>query len=263
MNQQPAAENKMLPFQDYFYRFDDLGDEPSPTVIRRTYPVGERRQHAFAYFRDRHPRKVEYVLGYVEAYARNGVYDDTQFAHCFEQIAAGRQLDDKKGCHAKLEKLRGKLERQQQELHNESGQNLSEDASTPWYRFRAGEFEPIKARFAELANSVKPRGILGPPEEKEYWALYQFSIRISLVTRKTAAALQQMADFESKRIAVKLTPVPDFDLQEAVLGYDAYEEIARARERLQYWLKHSKMPIISDLIRRHPSFADLCSHLDY
>jgi len=255
----PTPSIRMLPYQDFFYGFDDLPEGASPADIRRACPDGLRRQHAFRHFCDLHPDDVRYLLGYLAAYAKNGVYDDQQFRHCFAEIDRGLQLNDRSGCHVKLRKLRVDLERQHAEMLEECSSESPADRDAPWFQFRSGNYDPIVLRYQELASSVVPRGILGPPEEKEFWALAQFMIRISLMRGDMQEALTRMDKYEEGRIAVRLTPMPHCDIQEAILGYLATRGIGAALERLQVWLDNSRKPIVSDVVRGHPAFRHLCA----
>lgn len=131
------------------------------------------------------------------------------------------------------------------------------DHTTPWFQFRSGNFAPIVSRYKELEGTVRPRGILGPPEEKEFWALSQFMIRISLMNGETDEALTRLRHYEEGRISVRLTPMPDYDIQEAILGYHAAQSLNAAVERLQFWLENSRMPTVSDVVKNHPAFSHL------
>ena len=131
------------------------------------------------------------------------------------------------------------------------------DPANPMVQFKEGNYEPIIQRYEALAATVSPRGILGPPEEKEYWSLFQYMVSIALARGETELALERLANYEEGRVAVKLTPIPEFTIQEAILGYLADSSVERARNKLQFWLSNSRMPCISDVIRNHPAFADL------
>ena len=104
-------------------------------------------------------------------------------------IDKGMELADRVGCHAKLRALRADLERQHAEMIEQRGAEPPVHKTTHWSRFRSGNYASIISRYVELEASVVPRGILGPAEEREFWALAQFMIRISLVNRETQDAL--------------------------------------------------------------------------
>ena len=258
----PAVHGKclMLPYQEFFYRFDDLPDEASAGQICLACRDPLRRQHAFWHFWQRHPDDVTYLHGYLAAYVENGVYDQGQFTQCFELIDSGLQLRDSSGCHSELRAIKADLECQQADFLAE-GRPGPGDQDSPWSRFRRRDFGPIEARCRELETTVVPRGILGPPEEMEYWHLLQFMIRIALVRGDVKQALAHLRQYEKGRIAVKLTPMPDFDIQEAILGYYATHSVRKAVKRLRFWIQNSRMPIVSALIKNHPAFAHLLEPL--
>ncbi|MCP3996014.1 MAG: hypothetical protein GY722_13275 [bacterium] len=156
-----------------------------------------------------------------------------------------------------LQMLKTELAAQQTAIVEECGPDSPTDADSPWLLFRSGNHQQIFARFDELESTVQPRGILGPPEEKEFWMLSQFMVRICFMKGKLADGLSRLGDYEQGRIAVKLTPMPDYDIQEAVLGHLAGRSITEALSRLQFWLDHSRMPTVSDVISNHPSFKHL------
>ena len=254
-----CRQRPQYPYESFFYAFDELGERPSTERIRQAYPAGLRRLHAFRHFSNIHPDAAQYLCGYLESAAENGVYDDSQFAHCFGLIERALELPDAGDAHHRLRKLDSDLHLQQAELLAELGpERLDEPPNeTSDVLFKAGRYGAIESRFTELQRTVKPRGILGGEMEKEYWRLYQYRIRIPFKQQEPEAGIREMDAYERGRIAVKLTPIPDFDVQETVIGYLAQQSVANAVKRLVHWLNNSRMPIINDVIKYHPGFRPL------
>ena len=66
-----------------------------------------------------------------------------------------------------------------------------------------------------------------------------------------------MRKSEERRFPLKLTPLPDHDIQEAILGYLATHSVDAAVERLRYWLDNSRVRNVSDVVQNHPAFRRL------
>ncbi len=163
-----------------------------------------------------------------------------------------------------MDRLEADLRRDQAAILEECGpEEPPVDRDRPGVHFRSGHYRPIVARFRELQKTVRPRGILGPQEEKELWTLWQYMVRIALMKGQTWRAWWRLRAYEKGRIEVNLTPIPDFDLQEAVLGYYAARNPDKALRKLQCWLEHSRMPVISGVVRDHPSFRHLFADRPY
>lgn len=245
-------------YASYFYTFDDFPPQPSAAQIRGKIQPGLRRLHAFKHFAERHPDDIRYRLGYIEAYAENGVYDDKQYQHCYDWIAHSLTLQDREGARRKLEAILAELRSQQEQLLAELGP-VPEVSRDPFdAAMKRRDYDAIESEFARLREIVKPRGILGGDDEKLLWRLFQMTIRIAF-TRDPKTAMQRVDEYEQCRIAVKLTPIPDFDLQETILGFLANQSIESARAKLRFWLANSRMPCINDTIKQHDAFRNLCA----
>jgi hypothetical protein len=248
-----------MDYESFFYTFDDLPSHPTYAQIRRKIKPGSRRQHAFKHFADIYPDAIHYRLGYAESYAENGVYDDNHYQHCFDWINDSLKLPDSDGAHAKLRILLADLRDQQRELHDELGPDPKVERDPYDAAFRSGRYDVIEDKFASLQQSLKPCGIMGGDEERLFWRLFQITIRIAFRKQNPELAIQQFDRYEEMRIAVKLTPIPDYDLQEMILGYLAQQSLQVARSRLAYWLSNSRMPTINDTVKQHAAFQDLCN----
>ena len=246
-------------YASFFYTFDDLPPSPTVAQIRRKINSGPRRQYAFTHFCNEHPDSIEYRLGYVESYAENGVYDDGQYKHCFDWISQSLSLPDNNGVHDKLRKLQADLANQQRQMHAEIGPDPDVNRDPLDVAFKSGDYGIIESEFSSLQGAITPKGILGGADEKLFWRLFQMIIRIAFKRGEPQSAMSHLAEYEKQRIAVRLTPIPDFDLQELVLGYLAQQSVDSARSHLQRWLSNSRMPIINDTIKQHDAFRDLCS----
>jgi len=250
--------SSLMSYASFFYTFDDLPARPSVAQIRSKIKRGARRQHAFEHFTEQYPDDVGYRLGYVESYAENGVYDDTQYQHCYDWIEHSLTLPDCDGAHAMLRKLLADLRRQQEVLHAELGPHEDPPSDPFVLALQSGNYDVIETEFARLQLAVKPRGILGGDDERRFWRLFQMMVRIAFLRGQPEVAIEQFNQYEQQRIAVKMTPIPDLDLQEAILGYLAQQSLDSARARLSHWLANSRMPIIGDTIKQHDAFCDLC-----
>lgn len=247
---------------DFFYTFEELPPDATAARIRRECKQGTRRLRAFEHFMQTFPDDVTYVHGYVAAYKQEGIYDLAECAHLLGLIDRGLHLPDRSGCHGKLRKLEAHIAKQQRDILTEFGPDQDDNRQeTHLQQFRRGKYDAIISRFEELKSTVKPRGILGGPLEKEYWSLLDLMCCIAFAEGQPELAMSRLAEREQGRIAVGLTPLPDFGTQEAVLGYLAKQDIGLARKRLHFWLINSKVRCISDVIKHHPAFADLCRGL--
>lgn len=248
----------MLKYQSYFYTFQELGEAPSAAAIRRACKDTHRRQIAFKNFQERFPTDVTYAFGYVSSFAKNGLYSEADCDQCLSGIDAALRLKDSRGTHAKLNKLKLDVERQRMEWLKQPAGESSSDGNSIWTQFRAGNYEPVQLRFRELADSITPVGILGPPEEKEYWSLYEAMIQIAILQDDMDEAIDLMDKFEEGRRAVNLKTMPDNDLQEAILGYLAQKNEDLAKTRLQHWIDTTRIRTISPMVSAHPLFKKLC-----
>ena len=148
----------MLPYQDFFYTVD-LPDRASPAEIRRACPRTVGRRVVFKRFYDAHPDDVRYLLGYLDAYTRDGVYDDQQYRHCYDLIAQGLALADRSGAHRKLHKLQRDLEQQHAAILAECGPDPPADGESPRALFLAGRYDALLSQFTLLQKEVTPVGI--------------------------------------------------------------------------------------------------------
>lgn len=246
-------------YESFFYTFDDFSSRPTHAQIRRKIKPGSRRQHAFNHFAAEYPDDIQYRLGYIESYAENGVYDDRQYQHSFDWIIDSLKLADSNGAHEKLRLLLADLQRQQCELHTELGPDREVERDPYDAAFRSGNYDIIETKFASLQQSLTPRGLMGGEDERLFWRLFQITIRIAFRNHDPELAMQCFDRYERMRIAVKLTPIPDYDLQEMILGYLAQQSLQLARSRLEHWLSKSRMPTINDTIKQHAAFRDLCN----
>lgn len=244
-------------FESFFYTFDDFPERPTYAQIRRKLKPGTRRQNAFMHFATKHPDAIGYRLGYAESYAENGIYDDSQYRQVFEWIEGSFALADADGAYVKLRALLAALQTEQRNLHEEIGPDPEIKRDPLDTAFRTGKFELIESEFTRSLQSVSPRGILGGDDEKRFWRLFQMMIRIAFQNGQPELAIERLDRYEEMRIGVKLTPIPDFDLQESILGYLAKRSPDLARSRLAHWLSCSRMPIINDTIKQHDVFRDL------
>jgi hypothetical protein len=149
------------------------------------------------------------------------------------------------------------LKKQQRELHAELGPSPAPELDIYGASFRSGRYDIIENEFTRLQQTVTPCGILGGDEEKQLWRMFQLIIRIAFKKGQPDLAIERLDRYEQTRIGVKLTPIPDFDLQELALGYLAQQSLDLARSRLKHWLSNSRMPIITDTIKQHEAFRDI------
>jgi len=247
------------PYELYFFDFEALGDQPPPGAVTKAYPEGDLRLKAFEFLHDKHPDDVRYLWRYLNSYATRGVYDEGDYRHCFRLIEGGLSLPDKAGSHEKLRRLRDKLEKQKTEIIDALGDKALE-ATGPDELYRllfSGRYDKLIGMFAELRHTHQPGGILTGARDERYWSLFQMAIQALFEKQDYQQALALMKEFESKRIAVKLTPIPDYNVQERVIGCLAQIDLRQAIRKLRLWLVNSKAPCICDTIRHHHAFKHL------
>lgn len=247
------------PYEGFFYRLDHLkamGDQPTPTAVKRELPKGELRELTFKKLMEEHPERVDYLVEYVEARGYNGVYDQLEIQECLDLITKGEAMPEKGASHKKLAKLRTGFLSQLEELEDlEEGPER--DGPTLGQRQRSGDWDGILEDFAGLRESVKPIGIIGGDEERSMWGYWGVAVEIHLDRREVERALQLQEEYEEARMAVGLKPLPSYCVQEKIIGYLAQIDIGRARAQLQDWLAKSKMHGVPDVIKHHNDFADL------
>jgi hypothetical protein len=130
--------------------------------------------------------------------------------------------------------------------------------------FGAGNFEPTVARYRELKATIVPRGLAGPDEERQLWGFCADMIRVHLILGDNATALRHLEEYENGRIAVGLLAMPEWDLQEAILGYYVAEvSTEAAQEKLAFWIAHCISPYISEFVAGHALFKEMVPPKDY
>ncbi|MCP4154824.1 MAG: hypothetical protein GY757_44290 [bacterium] len=246
------------PYESFFFDFEKLGERPSPAKVNKAYPEGGLRLKTFEHLKETYPDDVRYIRCYLESYARAGVYDDQDFEHCFTLIRHGLSLQDKSSSHAKLRKLKDQLEKQLHEILEELGSDHigTCEPSELTLLQRSGHHKIIEA-FESVHNSHQPKGILGGDSDRRFWYLYQMAIESYLDKQDYKQALSLMEEYETKRIKVGLTPIPDYNLQKKIIGCLAQINPSLAIKKLRYWLANSKSPCICDTIKHHKAFITL------
>jgi len=249
------------PYELFFYDFDNLGDRPSPGAVATAYPEGGLRLKAFKFLHEKHPDDVRYLWHYLDSYATSGVYDDSDYKHCFTLIERGLSLPDRSDTHAKLRRLRDQLENQWDEVIADLGDDAFEvTGPDELYRLlRSGQHDKLIGMFAEVRHAHQPHGILGGDKDRGYWVLFQMAIQAYFEKQDYRQALSLMEEYESKRISVRLTPIPDYNLQEKVIGCLVQIDAGQAVRKLRFWLANSKIPCICDTIKHHHAFRHLFS----
>ena len=76
-------------------------------------------------------------------------------------------------------------------------------------------------------------------------------------------AVKLVREYCDKRIQAKLVALPDFAIQEQMIGYLAQVDLAAAQDMLRMWLKNSRSPCVSDAIKHHPDFRGICETTQY
>ena len=159
----------------------------------------------------------------------------------------------------KLLKLRSQLERQRAEIMAELGEDAF-DVTEPDELYQllwSGQYDRLIRMFEAVRRTHKPVGILGGDKDRRFWSLYQMAIHAYFEKQEYKQALSLVEEYESKRIRVALTPIPDYNVQEKVIGCLAQMNLSRAIEKLKFWLANSKAPTICDTIKHHSEFKHL------
>lgn len=245
------------PYESFFFDFGALGEKPTPTAVRKFAPQGSLREEVFKKLSAEFPDRPDYHYEYVEARSDSGIYDAADFAECFAKIDQGLALPEKGASHRKLARIRAKIEKQKREYDEEVSEELEHDKRGLGWRYRSGDHEAIMRDFEELRAKVKPIGIIGGDEERSMWGYWLVTIEIHLDRENPKEAFRLLGEYEQGRIAVSATPLPDYAVQEKVLGYLAQHSVKKARARLGFWLANNKAGSVSELIKHNQAFADL------
>lgn len=121
----------------------------------------------------------------------------------------------------------------------------------------AGQLDELVRLHAAMRESYQPVGLLGGDEDDRYWALYELAIDAQFERQDYRGALSLLEEFESKRIALGLTPIPHDDIQKKAIGCLAQIQLALAVKKLRHWIAHSKRPYVCSTITHHASFRRL------
>ncbi len=247
------------PYEHFLFDFEKLGERPSPENVTNTYPEGGLRLRAFEHLQREYPDDVRYLWHYLNTHDKIGVVDDEQYTYCFWLIRRGLSLEDNAGTHSRLRRLAEQLERQRHQILDDLGEDAIQGGPPDELRrlLSSGQHDKLIELFESVRNTHDPQGILGGDEDRRFWALYGMAIFAYFEKHDHEKALSVMAEYEAKRIKVKLTPIPDHNVQERVIGCLAQMRLSLAEEKLRYWVAHSKAPCISDSIKHHAAFRDL------
>jgi hypothetical protein len=247
----------VFPFNEYLYAMPDFPDDVTAGAIRRDYPEGEVRLCAFRKACGQYPKRADLWFGLVRARIEQSLYDSTEYAECIETLENARNLETSGRTRGSIDKLLVKLVTGREQLIAEFGTDepRRDIAASKSPKDRARE---TVARLEVLKKEVQPKGLLGAgPRDRELWYAYQTAISDLFQNRQPEEALSLLDEYHRRRVDLGLTPIPDYNLQEFIIGYLLQRSVRRARRTVKFWLANSKMPTIRDTIKHHPDIQSL------
>ena len=125
----------------------------------------------------------------------------------------------------------------------------------------SGQHDKLLQLQIEVCQTHEPTGILGGNKDRLYWNLFEIAILIHFEKQDHRVALSLMDEYEKKRIAIGLTPIPHYFLQKKIIGCLAQVNPKKAIKKLKLWLAKSKARNVCDVIKQHEAFRHLFGYM--
>lgn len=259
----------IVPYRNFLYQFPDFVPNISVTAIRKQFPEGDMRTLAFLRAKDQLTDRADLAYEYINCRVRDALYSVEEYDECLQLVKEALKRPPRGKSHDKLTKLQNRLLLDREQWIDDVGIDEPEEGkhfvSDVEKLLHSGQIDEAIERSGFIRANTRPRGVIYSHDEDQVqlWCAFHYLAKYYFDHEMPEKAIPLMDECCDKCIEARLTPIPGFKLQEQIIGYLAQVDISAAQRTLRIWIENSRMPLVSDAIKHHPDFQDICDTTQY